>query len=142
METMAALAHFLRHTPYQHILLLAHPRRKATLREEWEAAKLSEHSPLTCTLQQAQDARVCLVSVVEIQMHLGVDRTFPFFGLFDAVVLCDDEATAHGPVWHRIVEFFTLMDTPVLELHALVRDAAARSCGQGVIETKRPQVNE
>jgi hypothetical protein len=125
METMIAIAHFLRQTPCKHVLLLVNPKIKARMLEDWESAdgrRLSKQFSLTSMPQNAQDAQVCIASVFDIQVQIGVDSTQPFFKMFDAVVLCDDVSTNRGPAWHQIVELFTIMDTRVLELCSLLSE--------------------
>ncbi|BCL79573.1 hypothetical protein ccbrp13_60830 [Ktedonobacteria bacterium brp13] len=125
METMMiSLAQFLRSAPCRHLLVIVPPKLKATLLKGWQQKPADglthiEQFSVTFSPQYAQDADICIASIFDIQVQIGVDRTLPFYRLFDVVVLGDADA-AHGPVWHRIIEeIFPMLGTRVLPLSLL-----------------------
>lgn len=77
---------------------------------------------VTAQPQEAQQAQVCLACVFDIQIKVGVDRTVPFFDLFDAVILGDPPGTQHGPAWHQIIEIFRLKEIRLVEFRALLSE--------------------
>ncbi|GHO82301.1 hypothetical protein [Dictyobacter formicarum] len=130
METIMSIVQILRDEHYDHVLLLVDPKLKARVLEAWEHQSLDGHTlseqfPATSLPQCAQETRICIASVFDIQTQIGVDMTQPFFTRFDAIILCDGPSTVHGPVWHQIVEIFTILDVRMLQVRSLVSEESA-----------------
>ena len=140
--SIIAIERLLRYTPCQHILLLVASKIQAHMIERWEyAASWEDGHPLiaqfavTSMPQHAQEAQVCLATVFDIQVHIGVDSTLPFFKMFDVIVLYDIP-THPGHTWSQIVEIFSALGTCVIGLSSLLSEEEGEQLFERVIDAK------
>jgi hypothetical protein len=144
--SIIAIERFLRYTQCQRVLLLVNPKLKTKIIEAWKQAvswedgrKLSEQFSVTSIPQNAEGAQVCIASVFDIQAHIGIDSTRPFFNAFDALVLYDVPNNP-GPAWSQIVEIFATMDIPVIGLSSRLSEEEGELFFERVIDAKGHQV--
>src|SRR2546430_927970 len=76
---MIAIERFLRYTQCQRVLLLVSPKLQTKMIEIWEHAvswgderTRTEQFSMTSMPQKAQEAQVCIATVFDIQVHIGV----------------------------------------------------------------------
>ncbi len=123
--TTTEIERFLRYTACRRILLLAqhnHIQEVVTLYQQARSftdnLPLASHFPVTTHLQQAEQARVCISSVFEIQKHIGEgDSLLAFLALFDALIIYRVPEQP-GPVWQQIVDLVAASGSPVIGLQA------------------------
>jgi hypothetical protein len=143
MEDLAVilLVRLLRYIPCQHLLVLVTPQAKAKLIAAWNKAtsidghKLSDQFSLTTMPQNAQDARLCIASIFDIQMQVGVASTQHFFKSFDSVVIYGVPSNP-GPAWSHIVDLFA-SNTCVIGLSATLTEEEGALFFGNVIDMKK-----
>ncbi len=148
MEDLAIISinRFLRYTQCHRILLLVSPKAKTKMIGAWEHAVswedgslLNAQFSMTSMPRSAEGAQVGIVTVLDIQMHIGIDAALPFFKLFDAIVLYD-VALNPSSAWSQIVEIFATMDTRVIGLSSLLSEEEGELLFERVIDAKAHQV--
>jgi hypothetical protein len=140
--SLIEIERFLRYTPCQRVLLLVGPKCKAPLIERWEHAVswegegyFASHVSMTPLPQKALETQLCIATVFDIQVHVGVDARYPFFKAFDVVIL-SDVPTNPGPAWHQIVEIFAARETHVIGLSSQLTEEEGELLFECVIDTK------
>lgn len=141
--SLIALERFLRYASCQRVLLLVSPKSKAPLIARWEhttswkdGRKLASQFSMTSTPQNTLETQVCITTVFDIQVHIGVDSQQPFFQAFDVIILYDVPANP-GPAWNQIMEIFVARDTPIIGLSSLLSEEEGKLLFECVIDTKR-----
>jgi hypothetical protein len=113
----------LRYTACRRILLLAQYRHVTEAARMYQAARsftdaepLTAHFPMTTQLEGAQQARVCISSVFNIQKRFGEgDTLLAFLALFDALLIYRVPQQP-GPIWQQIVDLVAASGNPVIGL--------------------------
>jgi hypothetical protein len=143
--SIISIERILRYTQCQRVLLLVSPKLKTKMIEIWEQAvswengrKLNEQFSITSAPQNAEVTQVCIATVFDIQVHIGIDSMQPFFKAFDAIVLY--EPINPGPAWSQIVEIFATMGTPVIGLSSQLSKEEGEQLFEHVIDVKGHQV--
>lgn len=143
--SLITIERLLRHTRCQRVLLLVLPKLQTLLLETWKHAiswedgqKLASLFSMTSQPQEIYDAQVCMTTVFDLQIHIGVDSRQPFFKAFEVIVLSDVPANP-GPVWCQIVEIFARMGTRVIGLSALMPEQEGTLLFDRVITTEGTQ---
>jgi hypothetical protein len=116
----------LRYTACRRILLLAQFRGVNEAVEMYQSARsfsdaqpLEAHFPMTTRLQDAEQARVCISSVFDIQKQFGDELgLLAFLALFDALIIYRVPAQP-GPTWQQIIDLVAASGSPVIGLRVL-----------------------
>jgi hypothetical protein len=140
---LLALERFLRSAQCHHLLVLVSKKNLARMMRTWEQAvswdddrHLSAQFQMTSMPQDAQEAQVCLTSVFDLQLHISLTLTNPFFQGFDAVLLYDLSAII-GPALHLIMDLFAVNGTSVVGLSSVLSQEEGELFFGKVIERKQ-----
>jgi hypothetical protein len=139
---LIALERFLRYAQCHHLLVLVSKKNLAKMMRTWEHAvswdddcHLTALFQMTSMPQDAQEAQVCITSVFDIQMHISLSLTDPFFKGFDAVLMYDLSVII-GPALHQIMDLFAVNGTSVVGLSSLLSEEEGELLFGKVIERK------
>ena len=139
---LIALERFLRYAQCHHLLVLVSKKNLAKMMRTWEHAvsweddrQLSALFQMTSMPQDAMEAQVCITSVFDIQMHISIAPTHPFFKGFDAIFVYDLSAII-GPALYQIVDLFAVNETSVIGFSSLLSEEEGELLFGKVIERK------
>jgi hypothetical protein len=142
--TFLAMDRFLRYTSVQHLLLLVPQTMKEQILNVWHhtvawsnGRKLAEQFSLLSTPSRDQiTAELCIATIIDIQRHVGIDVTLPFFKAFD-VVLVYEVPSCPGPAWIQAVDCFAVSGARVIGLSSTLSEEDGASLFGCVIDQKR-----
>jgi hypothetical protein len=144
--TFLAIDRLLRYTSVRHLLLLVPPKRKGQMIEAWNNAvawsngrKLAEQFSLLSAPSLLRDqitAELCIATIIDIQKHVGVDVTLPFFKAFD-IVLAYEVPACPGPAWIQAVDCFAFSGARIIGLSSTLSEEDGTSLFGCVIDQKR-----
>jgi hypothetical protein len=140
---LIVLERFLRYAQCHHLLVLVSKKNLPKMMRTWEHAvswdddrHLTAQFQMTSMPQDAQEVQVCITSVFDIQMHITIALTHPFFKGFDAILVYDVPAIL-GPALHQIVDLFAVNETRVVGFSSTLSQEEGELLFGKMIEQKR-----